>query len=56
MTVLLIRREKAVFSNPSPEIQLLANDILLVVGEKEPLKKGSDLFGKLEKKIITESI
>lgn len=49
MTVLLIRREKAVISNPSPDTRLLANDVLVVVGEKTPLKQALELFGKLEK-------
>ncbi len=49
MTVLLIRREKSVLSNPSPETQLLADDVVVVVGEKVPLKKATELFGMLEK-------
>ncbi|CUI16801.1 putative glutathione-regulated potassium-efflux system protein [Candidatus Protochlamydia naegleriophila] len=49
MTVLLIRREKSVLSNPSPETRLLADDVVVVVGEKVPLKKATELFGMLEK-------
>lgn len=49
MTVLLIRRETGVLSNPHPDTQLLANDVIVVVGEKVPLKQASELFGHLER-------
>lgn len=45
MTVLLIRRNAEVLSNPSSDTQLMANDVLVVMGEKGPLKKSADLFG-----------
>lgn len=48
MTVLLIKRDSKVLSNPSPDMQLLANDIVVVVGEKMPIKEAKDLFGQLE--------
>lgn len=49
MTVLLIRRENQVLSNPAPDTQLMANDVVVVVGEKVPLKQASELFGHLER-------
>lgn len=49
MTVLLIRRETGVLSNPTSDTQLLANDVVVVVGEKMPLKQASELFGHLER-------
>jgi CPA2 family monovalent cation:H+ antiporter-2 len=49
MTVLLIRRGVQVLSNPTPDTQLMANDVLVVVGEKIPLKNAADLFGHLER-------
>lgn len=49
MTVLLIRRDAQVLSNPKPETQLMANDVIVVVGEKVPLKQASELFGHLER-------
>ncbi len=45
LTVLLIRRGLETLSNPSPDTQLLIDDVIVVVGEKEPLKKGAELFG-----------
>ncbi len=48
MSVLLIRRDTQILSNPPPETQLMANDILVVVGEKVPLKQAETLFGRLE--------
>lgn len=48
MTVLLIRRDRKVLSNPAPDTELLANDVVVVVGEKVPLKQASELFGHLE--------
>jgi CPA2 family monovalent cation:H+ antiporter-2 len=49
MTVLLIRRDNNVLSNPAPDTKLMANDILVVVGEKVPLKQATELFGHLER-------
>lgn len=49
MTVLLIRRGADVLSNPAPDTKLLANDVLVVVGEKVPLKQATDLFGHIER-------
>lgn len=49
MTVLLIRRNDQVLSNPTPDTQLMANDVVVVVGEKVPLKQASELFGHLER-------
>lgn len=49
MTVLLIRRDTHVLSNPAPDTQLLANDVVVVVGEKVPLKQATELFGHLER-------
>lgn len=48
MTVLLIRRGTQILSNPSSDTQLLANDIILVVGDKKPLKETTELFGHFE--------
>lgn len=45
MTVLLIRRNAEVLSNPSPDTQFMENDVLVVMGEKDPLKKSTELFG-----------
>ncbi|WP_068469561.1 cation:proton antiporter [Candidatus Protochlamydia phocaeensis] len=48
MTVLLIRRDNSVLSNPGPSIKFCANDIVVVVGEKVSLKQAGGLFGQLE--------
>ncbi len=45
MTVLLIRRDANILSHPTPETQLIANDIVVVVGEKVSLKQAEELFG-----------
>ena len=45
MTVLLIRRDMELLSNPSSDVLLLANDVIVLVGEKVPLKQVSELFG-----------
>lgn len=52
MTVLLIRRDTQILSNPSPQTHLMANDVLVVVGEKVPLKQATGLFGTLEQAAI----
>lgn len=49
MTVLLIRRGEHILSNPAPDTQLMAGDVVVVVGEKVPLKQATDLFGHLER-------
>lgn len=49
MTVLLIRRGTQMLSNPPSETQLMANDVLVVIGEKVPLKQANDLFGNVER-------
>lgn len=48
LTVLMIRRNHEVISNPSPETTFMANDILVVMGEKGPLKQHVGLFGQSE--------
>jgi CPA2 family monovalent cation:H+ antiporter-2 len=48
MTVLVIKRDSKILSNPMPDMQLLANDIVVVVGEKVPIKEAKGLFGQLE--------
>jgi monovalent cation:H+ antiporter-2, CPA2 family len=42
---LLIRRDASILSNPTPETQLVANDIVVVVGEKVSFKQAEELFG-----------
>ena len=49
MTVLLIRRGGEILSNPNPDTQLMANDVIVVVGEKVPLRQTEELFGRLER-------
>lgn len=44
MTVLLIRRNKEILSSPSPETLLLVNDVVVLVGDKMPLKEVENLF------------
>lgn len=46
VTVLLIRRENQVISNPSPETRLQEKDVVILMGDKMPLKKVSELFGE----------
>lgn len=48
MTVLLIRRNAAVISNPSPDHELQSHDIVVVVADKLPVKEARSLFGELE--------
>ncbi len=45
MSVLLIRRGAQILSNPSPETQLQVGDVVVVLGEKVPLKKSTEIFG-----------
>lgn len=52
-TVLLIRRGTQVLSNPTPETQFFANDVIVVVGEQINSRQSSEIFGKLEKSIVT---
>ncbi len=49
LTVLLIRRDSSVLSNPAPETELMAHDILVVMGEKVHLQKAEEVFGGIEK-------
>jgi CPA2 family monovalent cation:H+ antiporter-2 len=56
MNVLLIRRGGEVLSNPSPDMQLMANDIIVVVGEKVPQKHAGELFGNLVKASVSIKI
>lgn len=49
LTVLLIRRDTTVLSNPTPDTELKAHDILVVMGEKLHLQKAEEVFGGLEK-------
>lgn len=49
MSVLLIRRGTSVLSNPAPDTELKVHDVVVVVGEKVPLKQAEELFGRLEK-------
>jgi len=49
ITVLLIRRESGVISNPPPETVLCADDIVVVMGEKVRFNQAGTLFGKLDK-------
>lgn len=44
MTVLLIKRESEILSNPTPETQLCANDVVVVVGDNFPLSEAKNLF------------
>jgi CPA2 family monovalent cation:H+ antiporter-2 len=46
LTVLLIKRDSEVLSNPTPDTELLAHDVVVVVGDIVQLKKASDVFGK----------
>lgn len=45
VTVLLIKRGSKVISNPPPETELMANDVLVVIGEKEVFKQAAPVFG-----------
>ena len=50
VTVLLIRRGGEVFANPSPDIQFMVNDVVVVVGEKiQSLKNQLRCSGTSEK-------
>lgn len=48
LTVLLIKRDATVISHVTPNMELKAGDVLVVVGEKISFKKGYELFGQLE--------
>lgn len=43
-TVILIRRNMEVISNPSPDVQFQVNDIVVLMGEQGPLKEVANLF------------
>jgi monovalent cation:H+ antiporter-2, CPA2 family len=45
ISVLMIRRENTTVSNPAPDTQFFANDVVVVVGEKIPLDSATKLFG-----------
>jgi CPA2 family monovalent cation:H+ antiporter-2 len=51
VTVLLIRRENNVLSNPLATTQLEENDIVVVVGEKVALKETQEIFGSIEQEM-----
>lgn len=46
ITVLLIRRGNNTIANPSHDMQLFANDVLVVVGDKLGFREASSIFGK----------
>ena len=55
MTVLLVRRDSTILPNPSPDMTLLANDILVVVAEKICPKQAKALFGEVESSVLAAS-
>jgi CPA2 family monovalent cation:H+ antiporter-2 len=50
VTVLAIRRNSQVVPNPEPDMQLLANDLLIVMGTPEDISKSTRLFKNLEER------
>jgi CPA2 family monovalent cation:H+ antiporter-2 len=44
VTVLAVRRDSQVLHNPDPDMELLANDLLITMGSPEALSKVTDLF------------
>ncbi|HPA15119.1 MAG TPA: cation:proton antiporter [Desulfobacterales bacterium] len=50
VTVLAIRRNSRMLPNPEPDMQLLANDLLIVMGSPENLSKSTWLFKSPEVK------
>lgn len=48
-TVLLIRRESGVISNPPPDAVLSTDDVIVVMGTKVSFNQVGPLFGKLDK-------
>lgn len=52
ITVILIKRENQVISHPSSDIIFRADDIVVVIGEKVPLKNAEGVFGRLHKPAI----
>jgi monovalent cation:H+ antiporter-2, CPA2 family len=52
LTVLLIRRDNNVLPNPDPDTQFIANDIIVVVGEKGLLAQAHQLFNPVKTIII----
>jgi CPA2 family monovalent cation:H+ antiporter-2 len=48
VTVLAIRRDSQMLPNPEPDMQLMANDLLIVMGTPENLCKASSLFNNPE--------
>lgn len=49
MTVLLVRRNGNIITNPPPDLKLLANDVIVVLGDKVCFRQANTLFGSLEK-------
>lgn len=48
MSVILIRRNANIITNPPSDIVLLVNDVLVVVGDKTCFRQASSLFGNEE--------
>ncbi len=46
LNVLLIRRRLTILSNPAPDIELIANDVIVVVGARIPSARAEKLFGQ----------
>jgi CPA2 family monovalent cation:H+ antiporter-2 len=44
VTVLTIRRDSQMLPNPEPDMQLLANDLLIVMGTPDNLRNSLSLF------------
>jgi monovalent cation:H+ antiporter-2, CPA2 family len=47
ITVLLIRRGLEIIHNPASELQLIADDVLVVAGDDEPLKRVEKVFNPI---------
>lgn len=52
MTVLLIRRGNEMITNPPPDMVLMGEDILVVIGDKVSFRQANTIFGNYEK-IVT---
>jgi monovalent cation:H+ antiporter-2, CPA2 family len=44
VTVLAIRRDSQMWPNPEPDLELLANDLLIVMGSPENIISSASLF------------
>lgn len=44
VTILAIRRDNSLINNPSPDIKIKVNDILLFSGDRKSIKKAMDFF------------